>query len=399
MDLNYSPEEDAFRHEVKAFLSTAVPPDLAQKVGNDLTLTKDDMVRWQQILGEKGWLTARWPVEAGGLGWNAVQGHIFDEESFNYNAPRVQPFGTNMVGPVIIRFGTEAQKDRFLPGIRSSEVWWCQGYSEPGAGSDLASLRTSAVRDGDDYVVNGQKIWTTYAHFADWMFCLVRTDPDAARQQEGISFLLIDMTSPGIEVRPIRTIDGQHHVNEVFLTNVRVPVENRIGAENQGWTCAKYLLEHERTAIARVGNNKWMLERLKAMARTEMLNGRPLIEDPLFRARLSRVEIELRALEITTMRVLSAQATGAPVGITPSVLKIRGSEIIQRLAELGKAAVGNYALPDNPEALVWNSNAEPIGPDYAAPRAPEYLGNFKFSIFGGTNEIQKNIISKIRLRA
>lgn len=397
MDLSYSAEEEAFRQQVKDFLKDAVPADLAEKVRRDLTLSKEDMVRWQQILGRKGWLAARWPKQHGGLGWSAVQAHIFDEECFVHNAPRVQPFGTLMVGPVLMKYGSEAQKARFLPGILSSETWWCQGFSEPGAGSDLASLQTRAVRDEGDYIVNGQKIWTTYAQHADWMFCLARTDTQA-KNQSGISFLLLDMTSAGVEVRPIITIDGAHHVNEVFLSNVRVPAQNRIGTENEGWTYAKYLLANERTGIARIGNNKWMLARLKEWARREMLEGRPLIEDPLFRAKLSKVEIELKALEITTMRVLSAQAQGEALGVTPSVLKIRGSEIIQRLAELGKAAVGPYALPDNPQALVWNSNAEPIGPEYAAARTPEYLGNYKFSIFGGTNEIQKNIIAKVKLR-
>ena len=396
MELHYTADEQAFRDEVRAFLRDKLPAELAAKVKGRKHLSKDDFVRWQKILSDQGWLAVHWPKEYGGTGWTPIQRTIFEEECAAAGAPVVIPFGVSMVAPVIIRFGTEEQKKRFLPPILNCDEWWCQGYSEPGAGSDLASLKTRAVRDGDHYVVNGQKTWTTLGQYADMMFCLVRTDPDA-KKQEGITFLLIDMNTPGVTVRPIITLDGAHEVNEVFLDDVRVPVENRIGEEGQGWTCAKYLLTYERTGIAGVGHAKEALRHLKDIAARETKNGRPLIEDPAFRARVARVEIDVMALEMTNLRVVaSVQGGGAP-GPESSMLKIKGTEIRQEITDLLRRAVGPYALPFVPEASDPDSDVEAVGPDYAAPLAADYFNNRKLSIYGGSNEIQKNIISKMIL--
>ena len=294
MDLNYTAEETAFREEVRAFLQEKLPKDLAQKVRQRKELTKADMEGWHATLNQKGWLAPNWPKEYGGAEWNAVQKHIFEEECARAGAPRIVPFGLSMLAPVLIKFGSQQQKDHYLPRILNGDDWWCQGYSEPGAGSDLASLKTRAVREGDHYIVNGQKTWTTLGQHANMIFCLVRTDPEV-KQQEGISFLLIDMNSPGIEVRPIILLDGVHEVNEVFFDNVKVPVENLVGEENKGWTYAKYLLTHERTGIAGVGFSQAGLESVKRIARAESANGRPLIENPHFAARLARAEIDLMA--------------------------------------------------------------------------------------------------------
>jgi len=393
MDLSYNAEELAFRDEVRAFLAEKLPADVADKVKNDKRLSKDDYMTWHRLLYEQGWITPNWPVEYGGCAWTAIQNHIFDEECFAAGAPRVQPFGTRLVGPVICHFGSDAHKERFLPKIRSGEEFWCQGFSEPGSGSDLASLKTRAVLDGDEWVVNGQKTWTTLGHYADWIFCLVRTDPDV-KQQEGISFLLIDMNTPGIEVRPIVTLGGDHVVNEVFLEDVRVPRENLIGELNKGWDYAKFLLSNERTGIAGVGMCKQDLVHVKEMARLERKNGKPLIEDPLFQARLAQLEIDLMALEYTNMRILvEEQERGAP-GPVSSLLKIRGSEIQQRLAELKMDAVGPYGPPFIPEAVDADWNGEPVGPEYAAASTRSYFDRRKTSIYGGSNEIQKNIITK-----
>lgn len=392
MDIEYSPEDIAFRDEVRAFLQEKFPQDLREKAQREIRFEKSDYYRWQTILNEKGWIAPFWPKEYGGCGWSPVELNIFDEELFAIGAPRVLPFGIRLVGPVLYSFGNEEQKKHFLPRILSSEDFWCQGFSEPGAGSDLASVKTRAERKGDVWVVNGQKTWTSYAHYADWIFMLVRTDPDA-KKQEGISFLLIDMKTPGIEVRPIITADGGHIVNEVFFDNVEVPLENLVGEENKGWDYAKFLLGNERTGIAGVGMCKADLERLKVIARTEMKNGRPLIEDPLFQARLVKLEVDLRALELTNMRMLAEGVSGASA--IPSVLKIKGSVLQQQFAELQMDAVG-------PQAMVWQSaamnaswNEAPIGPDYAVARAPTYYDRRKTTIYGGSTEIQKNIISKL----
>ena len=350
MDINYTPEELAFRDEVRSFLDNKLPKDIASKVKNGQHLGKDDTVRWQKILNEQGWMAMHWPVEHGGTGWSPIQKHIFEEECAEYGAPTVLPFGVNMVAPVIIKFGTEEQKQTYLPKILNSDVWWCQGYSEPGAGSDLAGLKTKAVREGDHYRVNGSKIWTTLGQHADWIFCLVRTDPNA-KKQEGISFLLIDMETPGITVRPLITLDGEHEVNEVFFDDVKVPVENLVGEENKGWTCAKYLLTFERTGIAGVGQSKAALKHLKTVARQVQQNGKPLIEDPLFRNRLADVEMELMALEMTNLRTVAAAQAGGVPGAESSFLKIMGTELRQEITDLFRRAAGPYAHPSCRKAL------------------------------------------------
>jgi alkylation response protein AidB-like acyl-CoA dehydrogenase len=348
------------------------------------------------LLNARGWLANHWPREYGGPGWNAVEKFIFEHECALAYAPRTIPFGVNMLGPVLIKYGNEAQKRYWLPRILSGADWWCQGYSEPGAGSDLASVKTSAVRQGDHYLVNGQKTWTTLGQHANMIFCLVRTDRDA-KAQEGISFLLVDMDSPGVEVRPIITLDGEHEVNEVFFTDVKVPVENLVGEENRGWTCAKYLLTYERTNIAGVGFSVAALERLKGIAQRVRKNGRPLAEDPLFAARLAKVEIDLENMKTTNLRVIAAVAGGGVPGAESSMLKIRGTEIRQELNSLTRRAMGPQALPFIEEALEEGYGGEPIGPAEASFAAVQYFNNRKLSIFGGSNEIQKNIISKMIL--
>ncbi|MGH8807717.1 MAG: acyl-CoA dehydrogenase family protein [Noviherbaspirillum sp.] len=396
MDLNFTPQELAFRQEVRDFGATSLPTDIQHKVINGMILRADDYTRWQKILHAKGWGGASWKKEFGGPGWTTVQQYIFEEECAAAGAPRTIPFGLKMVAPVIMQFGSSAQQQRFLPKILAAEEWWCQGYSEPGAGSDLASLKTRATRDGDHYVVNGQKTWTTQGQYADWMFCLVRTDPEA-KAQRGISFLLIDMKSPGITVRPIITMDGAHEVNEVWLEDVRVPVENLVGEENAGWTYAKFLLGHERTNIAGIGIAKRELARLKRIATLETKNGKPLIKDPMFAARIAQIEIDLTALEITNLRVLSAEAQRRAPGPEASILKIKGTEIQQAISELLVQAAGPYALPLRREAMAAGYQGDAVGPFYAVPLAANYLNLRKLSIYGGSNEIQKNIIAQMIL--
>ena len=393
MELAFTPEESAFREEVRAFLKAELPRDIADKLRKAKRLSKDDFYRWQKALYEKGWVSPAWPAEFGGTNWTPVQHQIFDEECFAAGAPRVIPFGINLVGPVIIRFGSDWQKERFLDPMRSGEEFWCQGFSEPGSGSDLASLKTKAVRDGDHYVVNGQKTWTTLGQFADWIFLLVRTDPDA-KQQMGISMLLVDLDTPGVERRPIITMDGEHHVNEFFFEDVRVPVENLVGEENKGWDYAKFLLVNERMGIASVGQSKSELELLKEIASLEQKNGKPLIEDPLFRAKLSKLEIDLMALEYTNLRMLTNTGDKASVGALSSFLKIRGSELQQTVMELSMEAVGPYAAPWIPKASDADWNGKPVGPEYAAAATSRFLDRRKTTIYGGSNEIQRNIIAK-----
>ncbi len=397
MDLDYSPEERAFRAEVKDFLAKELPLSIAAKVKGGKRLAKDDHLRWQGALARRGWLAQSWPKEHGGAAFTPVQKHIFDEEAALAGAPIIVPFGVNMVAPVIMKFGTEAQKRHYLPRILSLEDWWCQGYSEPGAGSDLASLRTKAERVGDHYLVNGQKTWTTLGQHANWIFCLVRSDPTAKKRQEGISFLLIDMATPGVTLRPIILLDGEHEVNEVWFEDVKVPARNLVGEENKGWTYAKYLLTHERTGIAAVGQGKAMLARLKAIARDQKKAGRPLSEDSAFRAEMARVEIDLMALEMTNLRLLAREQGGGPPGAESSMLKIKGTEIRQQINQLTRKALGPYALPFVSEALEEGYNEAPIGPDYANPLAKEYFNNRKITIYGGSNEIQKNILAKALL--
>ncbi len=396
MDLNYTEEEQAFRDEVRAFLGAELPADLVAKVRGFKRLGKADYECWHAILNRRGWLALNWPVEHGGPGWGPVQKHIFEEEFVAAGAPRIVPFGLNMLGPVLIRYGTDAQKAHYLPRILSGADWWAQGYSEPGAGSDLASLRTSAVRDGDHYVVNGQKTWTTLGHHANMMFCLVRTTT-GGKPQEGISFLLIDMASPGVEVRPIVTLDGEHEVNEIWLSDVRVPVANLVGEENAGWTCAKYLLTHERTGIAGVAFSKAAFAHLRRIAREQVKDGRPLDRDPLFAARMARLEIDIAAMDIFNLRVLAAAGAGRAPGVESSLLKIRGTQIRQEATDLLRRALGPYAMPYLPEQLDAGWNGEPVGPDYAGPLASHYFNMRKSSIYGGSNEIQKNIVAKAML--
>ncbi len=397
MDLAFTPDDLAFRDEVRDFVAKNLPQDIAAKVAGGKHLERDDYMRWQQALGRKGWLVYTWPKKHGGPGWTVTQRYIFENTCAEMNAPSIIPFGSKMVGPVIYTFGNDEQKQRFLPGIRESQVWWCQGYSEPGSGSDLASLRTKAVREGDHYVVNGSKTWNTMGHWADWIFCLVRTNAEA-KQQEGISFLLIDMKTPGITVKPIIMADGGHEVNEVFFDNVKVPVENLVGKEGEGWTCAKFLLANERLGIAAIPQSKRGVESLKKMAASENDGaGKKLIDDASFREKIADLEIQVTALEYTELRALSSMAAGGAPGPEVSFLKIRGSEIQQRITELAVEAVGYYAMPYQP-ALLWHgANEEPIGPDYAHLAAPRYFNVRKTTIYGGSNEIQKNVISKMVL--
>jgi len=396
MDLRFTPEEIAFRDEVRGFFRANLPERIRTKLVEGKHLAKDDIITWQRILNKKGWAVANWPAEWGGTGWTSVQQYIFQDELQQTPAPQPLGFGVTMVGPVMIAFGSEAQKKRFLPRIANLDDWWCQGFSEPGAGSDLASLRTAAKRDGDYYIVNGQKTWTTLAQHADWIFCLVRTDAQA-KKQEGISFLLIDMNTAGITVRPIITIEGGHEVNEVFFDDVKVPAENLVGQENKGWDYAKYLLGRERTGIARVGLSKERIRRIKELAALERDGDTPLIEDERFREKLAAVEVELKALEMTQLRVVAAERhrTDNKPDPASSILKIKGSEIQQATTELLLEVVGPYALPYQPEHQDderWNE--PPIGPEWAGPIAPTYFNWRKTSIYGGTNEIQKNIIAK-----
>lgn len=396
MDLNFTPQEEAFRAEVQAFLKAKLPERIATKVKAGQRLSKADQDEWHAILNERGWLANHWPEAYGGPGWGAVEKFIFDTECALAGGPRIVPFGVNMLGPVLIKFGNEAQKKYWLPRILSGEDWWCQGYSEPGAGSDLASVKTTAVRQGDHYIVNGQKTWTTQGQHANMIFCLVRTDREA-KAQSGISFLLVDMQSPGVELRPIRTLDGDKEVNEVFFTDVKVPVENLVGEENKGWTYAKYLLTYERTGIAGVGFCIAALAKLKVVAAKVMKNGQPLDQDPLFAARMAQVEIDLENMKTTNLRVIAAVAGGGVPGAESSMLKIRGTEIRQEILSLIRRAVGPYALPFIEEAQYEGYADEPVGPKEAATAAANYFNYRKLSIFGGSNEIQKNIISKMIL--
>jgi alkylation response protein AidB-like acyl-CoA dehydrogenase len=394
MDLNYSAEDLAFRDEVRSYLEANLPQDLQHKVLNHKRMSKEDFVRWHKILARQGWVAPGWPVEYGGTGWTPTQQHIFEEECARAGTPAIMPFGVKMVAPVIMAFGNQAQKDYYLPRILSCDDWWCQGYSEPGSGSDLASLKTRAERVGDHYIVNGQKTWTTLAQHADMIFCLVRTEA-GGRKQEGISFLLIDMKTPGITVRPIIMLDEDHEVNEVFFDNVKVPVQNLVGEENKGWTYAKYLLGHERTNIAAVGRAKRELQFLKRIATTQKKNGLPLIDDPVYANKVASLEIELMALEITVLRVIS-QDSGRP-GPEASLLKIKGTEIQQRLTELMVEAAGSYAMPFDPDFLEGKNEHSITSEDDAAPLASYYFNYRKTSIYGGSNEIQKNIIAQMIL--
>ena len=396
MDLAFTTEEQQFREEIRTWVAANLPADISTKVHNAMELTRDDLQRWAKILGSKGWLGHAWPKQFGGPGWNAVQKHLFEEECALAGAPRVVPFGPVMVAPVIMAFGNAEQQKRFLPGIADGSVWWSQGYSEPGSGSDLASVKTRAERKGDKYIVNGQKTWTTLGQYGEWIFCLVRTSTEG-KPQTGISFLLIDMKSPGVTVRPIIMLDGGHEVNEVWFDNVEVPAENLVGEENKGWTYAKHLLSHERTNIADVNRAKRELERLKRIAKREG------VWDPTeggaaasrFRDEIAKLEVDVVALEMLVLRVLSAEKSGKNSLDIAGLLKIRGSEIQQRYSELMMLAAGPFALPFIEEAMEagWQGDF-PGGDTSHAPLASTYFNMRKTTIYGGSNEVQRNIVAQ-----
>jgi alkylation response protein AidB-like acyl-CoA dehydrogenase len=397
MDLRPSADEIAFRDEVRSFIRDNLPAEIRERMQLGHAARKPDVVAWQRILNKQGWAAYSWPKQYGGPGWSPVQRTMFVEELQNFPAPEVSPFNITMIGPVLIQFGSDEQKRRFLPRAANADDWWCQGFSEPGAGSDLAALKTAARREGDEYIVNGQKIWTSTAHQADWCFVLVRTDPQAPKRQEGISFLLIDMQTPGITVRPIVSIDGSHHLNEVFFDDVRVPVGMRIGPENKGWDVAKFLLGNERTGIARLGKSKERIKFAKDKAREMRAHGRPLSEDPEFRRRIAQLEIEVKALEITQGRVLSDYERNAAAGRPDplsSVLKVKGTELLQATTELAMDVGGPLAMPDWADELEALSNEPELGPVWATEATRNYLFLRAASIYGGTNEIMKNIVSK-----
>ncbi len=387
MDTSFSAEDIAFRDEVRSFFAEAYDDELRARLATPATF-KDALIEWQKRLFKKGWIAPGWPPEFGGTGWNATQKFIYETERSAAAVQDVLPFGLQMVGPVIYTFGTDEQKQRFLPRILASEDWWCQGYSEPDSGSDLASLKTRAVLDGDHYVVNGAKIWTTYAQYADWIFCLVRTSTEGKKQQ-GISFLLIDMRSPGIKVNPIVSIDGKHSLNEVEFNDVRVPVANRIGEQDQGWTYAKALLAHERTAIAAVADTQRKLREVRQFATIEVNAGERLIDNPMFQKRLSDIEIELMALEFTELRVLASVASGGAPGAESSLLKIKGTELQQAVQELRMDIAAHYQ-----GLLPSELSSEQIGHSFANDARLDYMYGRAATIYGGSNEIQKNIIAK-----
>ena len=388
MNLDFTDEDRAFRQEIRDFLREALPDDLRRKMIERRHLGKDDIVRWQRIMNARGWAVPAWPVEWGGQDWTPTQRYIFQEEMALAHAPEGSPFNVNMIGPIIARFGTDEQRRKFLPATANIDIWWCQGFSEPGAGSDLAGLKTAAVRDGDDYVINGQKIWTTQAQYADWMFALVRTD-NSGKKQQGITFLLLDMRTPGLTIRPIPSIDGISDLNEVFFDDVRVPVANRIGEEGRGWDYAKHLLGNERSGIARIGLSK---ERMALLRELEIeLSDKGVLdarEREQLRRKLAEAEVELRALELTQLRVVAADASGeGGANSAASILKVKGTELQQRMTELIMELAG-------PAGLAWDHDAGGEAPGWAEAAATYYFTMRKVSIFGGSNEIQRNIIAK-----
>ncbi|SIQ47756.1 acyl-CoA dehydrogenase family protein [Pseudacidovorax sp. RU35E] len=394
MDLRLSDQDRAFEAEVRAFIAAELPADIREKVRLDRTLARDDFMRWQQILARRGWFTGAWPRAQGGLDWSALHTLIFNRVAGEMHCPELQVFGPAMVGPVIYTFGTEAQKAKHLPAIRDSSVWWCQGYSEPGAGSDLAALKTQALDRGDHFLVNGQKIWTSYAHFADWMFCLVRTSTEGPKQA-GISFLLIDMKTPGVQVQPIRMMDGRHYLNAVFFDDVRVPRENLIGEVDRGWTYAKFLLAHERVENANLRFITQELARLREVAAEVGSGGRRLIDDPAFARELAQVEAQFKALEIGLLRLLSdAQAGQAAAPGTSSFIKIRGTEIAQRITELRVMASGPDAQRFQPGWLFGDGDTPLLGPEHALGPVASYQFCRAMTIYGGSTEVQKNIMAK-----
>ena len=395
MDMSFAPEDEAFRQEVRAFLDEKLPKDVAAKVHNGYHVSREEIMAWHKALHEKGWITPNWPEEWGGPGWTVNQKYIYDEESALAGTPRLIMFGITMCGPVLMRYGTEEQKNHFLPKIASGEIIFCQGYSEPGSGSDLASLKMKAERDGDDFVLNGQKIWTTSAHMADWIFCLVRTS-NTGKRQEGITFILVDMATPGLTVKPLITIEGSREVNEVFFDDVRVPAANVIGEVDDGWSVAKYLLGHERMGGGALGGVKKLLSQLKDIAKGQSDGfGGTLWDKDGFRNKVAETEVELMALEVQMLRLLSAMSADREMGLEASMIKIRRTEILQRLSELKMEAVGYYGQPYIKEALIGDTwNEEPVGEAWMNALTPQYLNNRKHSIFAGSNEIQHNIIAK-----
>ena len=397
MDLTFDAADEAFRQEVRAFLAANLPRELAERVRLGKRLGKADFEGWQATLNARGWLAPHWPKAHGGQDWTATQSFIWDYESSLANAPPTIAFGLKMLAPVLIKYGSEDQRRHWLPRMLRGDDWWCQGYSEPGAGSDLAGVKTTAVREGDHYVINGQKTWTSFAQHANMIFLLARTD-STGKKQEGISFILLDMNQPGVEVRPIITLDGDHEVNEVFFTNARAPVANLVGEEGKGWTYAKYLLTYERTSMAMVGASSASLELLREIARRQTKGDRPLAEDPYFAARFAKAEIELENLKTTTLRVVAAAAAGGAPGAESSMLKVKGTEVAQEIQALSRRAVGPYALPFQRDCLEPGANAEQVGPAYAAGVTPTYLNGRKLTIYGGSNEVQRNIITKAILK-
>ena len=393
MDLSFSKDQEIFRTEVRDFLSKNLDSDMSSKMKLGIMLSKEEIEAWHSKLNKKGWLAGSWPKKYGGQNWGAIESFIFEEECSAVGAPRILPFAFNMLGPVLMAFGSDEQKNYWLPRMLNGDDWWCQGYSEPGSGSDLASLKTAAHREGSHYIVNGQKTWTTLGQHANMIFCLVRTS-NTGKPQEGISFLLIDMHSEGIEVRPIKTIDGEHEINEVFLTNVKVPIKNLVGEENKGWTYAKYLLAHERTGIANVGLSKRRISELKKIAQSVKKNNINLTEDPLFASKLAKVEIDLANLEITNLRILSRAEAGGSPGPESSIIKILGSEIGQEIDNLTRQALGRRAVIHAPNILDYGYNGPQVSPLATATASGVYFNNRKTSIYGGSNEIQKNILSK-----
>ena len=396
MNLNYTDEDNKFRKEIKDFIKSNLSEEVLKRVSNGGKYTKDEIVNWQKALYKKGMFAANWSKDYGGCDWTPMQRYIFDQETAFANTPQIVPFGVTMVGPVIIKFGTSIQKEKYLPKILNSEHWWCQGYSEPGSGSDLASLQTKAVSEGNNYIVNGTKTWTTLAQYSDWMFCLVRTNTKS-KPQEGISFLLIDMNSKGIKVEPIITLDGSHEINTVYLEDVVVPKDNLIYEENKGWTVAKYLLSHERTSIAQVARSKSAIKKLKNIASQETYLNSPLINNVRFRDKLTKLEMDMHALEYSELRILSDEAKGAAPGSEASFLKIRGSELQQKISELTLEAVGSFGIVKSNESNIEKTNEYFPGPEYANNVGADYLNLRKTTIYGGSNEIQKNILSKMVL--
>jgi alkylation response protein AidB-like acyl-CoA dehydrogenase len=395
MNVNFTADELAFRDEVRDFFRNELPADIQEMQSQAVPLGREDMIRFQKCLYAKGWAGVNWPVEHGGTGWTTIQKYLFATEMADANAPELVPFGIGMVGPVIYTFGNEEQKQRFLPDILASNVWWCQGYSEPGAGSDLASLKMRADREGDHYVVNGTKTWTTLGQHADWIFCLVRTSTDVARRQEGISFLLIDMQTPGITLKPIITIEGGHEVNEIHFENVRTPVENLVGEEGKGWTYGKVLLQHERTGTAGVARSKYRLKKLRQQAAQCIDGGEPLNADRNFMRKIAATEVELKALEFTELRTLAAVASGKAPGPESSILKFKGTELQQAVDTLYLEAAAYYALPYVPDQYVLDfPEQDRVGEGAETKTALRYFNFRKASIYGGSNEIQKNIIAK-----